>query len=84
MRRATITLPSDLEAEVDDYLATQEPRPSLTALIQSALRRYLAERRLAEREYLPPVGPYESYVAEEGSGYDDVSEEHDRHLADRE
>ena len=47
-------------------------------------RQQRAERRLAEREYLPPVGPYESYVAEEGSGYDDVSEEHDRHLADRE
>jgi hypothetical protein len=84
MRRATITLPSDLESEVDDYLASREPRPSLTALVQTALRRYLGERRLSEREYVPPTRTFEPYIADRGSGYDDVSEEHDRHLAERE
>jgi hypothetical protein len=84
MRRATITLPNDLESDIDDYLASQEPRPSLTALVQTALRRYLGERRLAAREYVPPTRAFEPYIAEHGSGYDDVSEEHDRHLAERE
>jgi Arc/MetJ-type ribon-helix-helix transcriptional regulator len=41
MRRATITLPDDLEAEVEEYLAKQEAPPSLTSLIQAALRRFL-------------------------------------------
>lgn len=45
MRRATITLPDDLEAEVEEYLAKQEAPPSLTSLIQAALRRFLGERR---------------------------------------
>lgn len=45
MRRATITLPDDLEAEVESYLAEHEAPPSLTALVQAALRRFLGERR---------------------------------------
>lgn len=83
MRRATITLPNDLEAAVEDYLRSQEPRPSFTALVQSALRRYLAEQRLTEREFVPPSRPFEPFIAERGSGRDDISEEHDRALAER-
>lgn len=44
MRRATISLPDELEAEVEEYLAEQEAPPSLTALVQAALRRFLGER----------------------------------------
>lgn len=45
MRRATITLPDELEIEVETYLAEQEAPPSLNALVQAALRRFLGERR---------------------------------------
>jgi hypothetical protein len=45
MRRATITLPDDLEAEVEEYRAEQVAPPSLTSLVQAALRRFLGERR---------------------------------------
>jgi len=47
MRRATITLTDDLETELEAYLATQDAPPSLTALVQAALRRYLEEARPA-------------------------------------
>lgn len=62
MRRATITLPDDLETELESYLATQDAPPSLTALVQAALRRYLEEARPAgravDRPY--PSGPSDS------------------------
>ena len=53
MRRATITIPDDLEAQLNAYLAAQEAPPSLAALVQAALRRYLREQRLKERQYQP-------------------------------
>lgn len=53
MRRATITLPDDLEAEVEEYLAKQEAPPSLTSLIQAALRRFLRESRRHRGEDRP-------------------------------
>ena len=45
MRRATITLPDDLEAELDSFLEAHEAPPALTTVVQAALRRYLAEKR---------------------------------------
>ncbi len=44
MKRATITLNDELERAVDAYLRDQEARPSLTAVVQAALRQYLSER----------------------------------------
>jgi metal-responsive CopG/Arc/MetJ family transcriptional regulator len=44
MKRATITLNDELERAVDAYLRHQEARPSLTAVVQTALRQYLSER----------------------------------------
>lgn len=82
MRRATITLPPDLAAEVEAYLGSQEPRPSLTSLVQTALRRYLTERRLADRQFAPPTRQFQPLVAERGSGLRDVSAAHDRFLAE--
>ena len=41
MKRATITIPDELEAELDAFLAGGEPRPSITGVIQSALRAIL-------------------------------------------
>ena len=80
MRRATITLPDDLEAELDSFLSTQDLKPSLTGIMETALRRFLQEKSLAIRQYRPPSGPLEITPAEEGSGLTDVSEQHDRYL----
>lgn len=44
MKRATITLTDELEAELEAYRAGQEVPPSLTSLVQVALRSFLAER----------------------------------------
>lgn len=69
MRRATITLSDELEAELEGYLAAQEVPPSLTSLMQAALRSFLAERRPGL-----PRGPWAggappSEVAEEVAAY---------------
>ena len=82
MRRATITIPDDLEDQLNAYLAAQEAPPSLTTLVQAALRRYLKEQRLKARQFQPPQGPLRITPAAAGSGMSDVSVEHDRELAD--
>lgn len=81
MKRATITIPDDLERELDAFLQSQDAVPSLTAVLQAALRRYLEERRLEAREFRAARGPLRVPVAPRGSGGDDGSSEHDRHLA---
>jgi hypothetical protein len=82
MRRATITLPDDLEAELESYLETQDAAPSLTSLVEAALRRYLEDKRLGARQYRAPAGPLRITPARKGSGADDASLDHDRYLAD--
>lgn len=73
MRRATITLPDDLEADLDAYLASRDAPPSLTSLVQAALRRYLDEESpgpgSADRPY--PTGPVggPSEIAEPSASY---------------
>ncbi|MDA2937240.1 hypothetical protein MYX75_03125 [Acidobacteria bacterium AH-259-A15] len=81
MRRATITIPDDLEAELKSYLELQETPPSLTSLMQVALRRYLQEKRLQEREFEAPKGPFRITPTREGGGKHDVSARHDPYLA---
>jgi hypothetical protein len=83
MRRATITLPDDLESELDAYLASQDAAPSLTSLVEAALRRYLEEKRLEARPYRPPQGPFRITPADEGSGATDSALEHDRYLTEK-
>ncbi len=74
MRRATITLPDDLEADLDAYLASRDAPPSLTSLVQAALRRYLEEESpgsgSSDRPY--PTGPVSgpSEIAEPSASYD--------------
>lgn len=87
MRRATVTIPDDLEAELDRYLESQRPTPSLTAILQTALERFLHDQRLQTWGYVPPRGPLRvtpaPYRAEAGKDEaTDVSVEHDRHLAE--
>lgn len=84
MRRATITIPDDLDAELNAYLAAQDASPSLTAVVEVALRRYLQEKKLEARQYVPAKGPLRITPAPRGSGRRDVSVEHDRYLAEDE
>jgi hypothetical protein len=60
------------------YVEAQEARPPLTAVIQAALRQYLADRG-----YLPPARPLRITPARKGSGHRDVSQAHDRCLAEK-
>jgi predicted nucleotidyltransferase len=53
MRRATVTIPDDLALQVDAFSSKQPAAPSLTTLVQAALRRFLAE---------PDGSPHESPV----------------------
>lgn len=49
MRRATITLPDELEEALEAYRRDQEVPPALTAVAQVAIREYLAGRGYLER-----------------------------------
>jgi hypothetical protein len=74
MKRATMTFPDDLAKAMEDYLRSQEAPPSLTTVMQAALRAYLRERGFL-REFRPlkitPKG---------NSGRSDVSQNHDLYL----
>jgi hypothetical protein len=78
MKRATITLPDELQSALDAYLREQDVSPALTAVVQSALREYLGSRG-----YLPPARPLRITPAGKGSGRRDVSVRHDRYFARR-
>jgi metal-responsive CopG/Arc/MetJ family transcriptional regulator len=78
MRRATVTIPDDLEKAVDSYLRSQEAPPPLTAVVQAALREYLEQRG-----YLQRAGRFLRITpARKGSGRSDVSRDHDRYFAE--
>ena len=76
MKRATITLPDELEQALNRYCQAQEAAPSLTAVVQVALRQYLATRG-----YLPPAQALTITPAKHGSGKQDISVNHDQYLA---
>ncbi len=76
MRRATITIPHELEAGLDAYTRQQEVSPALTAVVQAALQEYLARRG-----FLPGTRTLVVTPAKKGSGAKDVSLHHDRYLA---
>jgi hypothetical protein len=69
-----MTFPDDLAQAMEDYLQSQEAPPSLTTVMQAALREYLRERGFL-REFRPlkitPKG---------NSGRSDVSQNHDLYL----
>jgi metal-responsive CopG/Arc/MetJ family transcriptional regulator len=75
MKRATVTFPDDLAQAVDQFRDAQETPPTLTTLMQTALREFLQERgflRSRRRLKLGPVGR---------SGRSDVSRNHDDYFA---
>jgi len=55
MKRATVTIPDDLAKAVDGYVQAQEAPPPLTAVVQAALREYLAERGFLQGPARPLV-----------------------------
>jgi len=76
MKRATITLPDDLEQALERFVEEQEVPVQLTAVVQSAVREYLGERG-----YLETSSPLRIRPANRGSGQKDVSISHDRYLS---
>ncbi len=80
MRRATITIPDDLEHELNKFMTTQDTPPSLTNIMQSALRHYLDQRKWSQRNYRAAKQPLVIPAADKGSGKNDISAEHDKYL----
>ena len=80
MKRATITIPDDLEQELNAYLAEQDAPPSLTSIVEAALRVYLEERKWKARGYHAVAKNLNIPVAESGSGQRDISVDHDKYL----
>jgi hypothetical protein len=77
MRRATVTISDDLEASLDAYYRQQDASPALTAVVQAALREYLARRGFRAAPKALRITP-----AKKGSGARDVSIRHDSYLAE--
>lgn len=81
MKRATITIPDDLEAKLDAYVRRQDVPPALTAVVQTALREFLERRERSEETEFRPfrITPVEE---KDGPGESDVSINHDEYFAE--
>ncbi|WP_430866892.1 nucleotidyltransferase family protein [Demequina aurantiaca] len=55
MRRATITVPPQLEDELESFMGAQPARPSLTSVVEAALTAYLNPRDKMESSRLVDV-----------------------------
>ena len=82
MKRATITIPDDLQNELDNFLAKQEAPPSLTSIMQTALRSYLEQRKWNDRGYRAANGPMIIPRAKTGSGKNNIAKDHDKYLSE--
>ena len=78
MRRATITIDKEVAQALEAYVRDQEAAPALTAVVQAALRSFLAERGYLPARRRPKITP-----APRGSGKSDISVEHDKYFAER-
>jgi len=78
VRRATITIADDLRPGLEAYLRQQEVPLALTAVVQSALREYLAHRG-----FVAPAKPLRITPASKGSGKSGVSLRHDDYVSRR-
>ena len=76
MKRATITLSDDIQQALVAYQQDQDRAPTITAVVQIALRHYLAERG-----YLPPTQSLRISPAPFGSGMRDASSRHDQYFS---
>jgi metal-responsive CopG/Arc/MetJ family transcriptional regulator len=78
MKRATITLPDDIEQALERFVDEQEVPVQLTAVVQAAVREYLGERGYMRTSSALRIRP-----AKRGSGQNDGSVSHDRYLASK-
>jgi hypothetical protein len=76
MKRATVTISDEIEANLAAYIRQQEVSPPLTAIVQAALQEFLSRRG-----FTPGVRKLRITPAKKGSGAKDVSIDHDRYLA---
>ncbi len=76
MRRATITIESNLEKSLQEYLSRQDVPPTLTTVMQVALREFLSRRGFSA-----PAAALEITPAQHGSGSSDGSVRHDEYLS---
>jgi hypothetical protein len=76
MRRATITIGDEIEAQLDAWIRRQDAAPPLTAVVRTALQEFLARRGFAAPSAKLHITP-----SRKGSGSRDVSVAHDRYLA---
>jgi hypothetical protein len=76
MRRATITIDGELDDALRAYVSGMQAAPPLTALVQAALREFLARRGALAPSHSLQVTP-----AKRGSGKPDVSKRHDDYFA---
>lgn len=76
MKRASMTLPDDLAEAVKNYVQSHEAPPSLTTVVQAALRQYLGERGFLKASQALQITP-----SGRGSGRTEVSREHDQYLS---
>ena len=77
MKRVTVSVSDEIEESLDDYLRDQEVAPSLTAVLQAALKDYLADRG-----YLRGASAFKVTPASEGSGLSDISQSHDQYFSE--
>jgi hypothetical protein len=73
-----MTLPDDLAEAMENYVQSQEAPPTLTTVVQAALRQYLGERGFLKVHRTLEITP-----SLQGSGSCDASREHDSYLAGR-
>lgn len=79
MKRATITIPDDLESRIKGYTRSQEDEPSLSAVVRAALEEYLNNHEGNPTRWLLGFTPIEE---KDDAGEPDVSVNHDKYLAD--
>lgn len=84
MKRVTVTVPDDLESKLGAYLARHEAPPSITSVMQAALREFLELQQLRERGLRAARKPFNLPPLEEkdDGGEPDVSENHDLYLGE--
>jgi len=75
MRRATITIGDEIEAQLDAWMRRQDAAPPLTAVMRTALKEFLALRGFAAPSAKLHITP-----SRKGSESHDVSVAHDRYL----
>lgn len=74
MKRATVTIPDDIDSALDAYLEQQNVDQPLTSVVQAALREFLAGRGFLPK---PSKKPFGLTPAPRGSDQGDTSIHHD-------